>query len=69
MMGKKYYIVWNAAKNEGFITDDEGDAVYTATGVSGLFGVPPIGDAFRESYADDEDGEELELQEIELPID
>lgn len=66
-MSKKYFIVWNATRSEGFITDDEDDAHYTSTGISNSFGITTVGEAFRESYADDEDGEELEVQEVELP--
>ncbi len=64
-MKVKYHIVWNETRTEGFITQDRDDADYTATGISSSFGVSTIGDAFREAYA--EYGEELEIQEIEIP--
>ena len=66
-MSKKYFIVWNDTRSEGFITDDEDDANYTATGISNSFGVTTVGSAFRETYADDKDGVELEVEEIEIP--
>ncbi len=66
-MGKKYWIVWNDARSEGFITQDQGDAEYTATGISTSFGVTTVGDAFRETYADGEEYAEFDIQEIEIP--
>lgn len=66
-MSKKYFIVWNENRSEGYITDDPEDADYTATGFSSSFGQSTLGVAFRESYAEDEESDEFEVQEIEIP--
>lgn len=63
---KKYFIVWNSTKTEGFITDDPGDAVAAATGFSGTGITSTVGDAFYEAYGDDGEAE-LSMQEVELP--
>ena len=67
MAKKKFYIVWNPKKNEGFITDDEDDARFTADGISPRFGNPTVGEALRECYCED-DGDGLPMQEIELEV-
>lgn len=62
-----YYIVWNPARNEGFVTTDPEDADYVRTGFSPNMALPTAGQAFREAYCDDEDdGTELPMQEIEI---
>lgn len=65
-MSKKYFIVWNDTRSEGFITQDQDDAEYTATGISTSFGVTTVGDSFRETYADGEEDAEFDIQEIEI---
>lgn len=59
---RKFYIVWNEARNEGYVTDDYSDALYTQTGDQQTFYTPSLGDAMRECY----DDEDLVLEEIEL---
>lgn len=66
MAKKKYYVVWNAAKTEGFITDDKADALFTAEGIPMNFGNPTVGESFRECYADDD--EVLPMQRITLEV-
>lgn len=64
-MTKKVYIVWNEARNEGFITTDEGDAKYVRSGNRRHLScpyTPTLGDQFRENY----EGDKLTLQEIEI---
>lgn len=68
MSAKKFYIVWNPTKTEGYITDDKQDAKFTSDGMAGRYGNPTIGEAFRESYADDDTGELLPMQEIEIEV-
>jgi hypothetical protein len=58
-----YYIVWNKDKTEGFVTNDKSDARYTATGHTVKFGVPSVGEAFRDAY---DNGDHLEIQEVDL---
>jgi hypothetical protein len=48
--GTHAYIVWNPARNEGYITTDRNDAKWAATGRGGVLGVPTLGEAFRETY-------------------
>lgn len=67
MAKKKFYIVWNPKKNEGFITDDKEDADFTADGISRSFGNPTVGEAFRDCYCEDSD-DVLPMQEIELEV-
>ncbi len=63
---KTIFIVWNPAKNEGFVTDDQEDANYCSTGDdSACFGHSSVAEAFRESYADEGD-EEFEMQTLEI---
>lgn len=65
MPGKEvmYYIVWNKQKGEGYVTNDRNDALYVSTGKSKRFGVPVVGEAFRDAYEDDDN---FEIQEIDL---
>lgn len=64
-MGRKFWIVWNEAKNEGFITDDEDDAIACEARAAGLRQAitSTVGEAFAEAYEDDE----LSIEEVELP--
>lgn len=50
--GRKLYIVWNEARNEGFVTDDEQDAIACCKRVKRLIS-STAGDAFAETYDDD----------------
>lgn len=63
----KFYIVWNGARNEAFVTNDENDANSVVTGHPHYsLGWPTestVGAAFRESYEDDN----LTVEEIEIP--
>ena len=61
---KRFFIVWNGKKNEGFITDNQLDALDVAEGED--FGCPnsTVGEAFRETY----DGQALSIQEIEIEV-
>lgn len=65
---KKYHIVWNKSRTEGFITDDEDDAEYASSGMRCGVGVSCIAEAMRETYCDDDEDEELPAQTIELEI-
>lgn len=57
----KFHIVWNAGRNEGFITDDLNDAKQA---LSGKFrnNSSALGEAFFSAYDDQQRG----LQTIEL---
>ncbi|WPE22453.1 hypothetical protein [Shinella zoogloeoides] len=57
----KFYIVWNGARNEGFITDDISDAKQA---FMGRFRNPSstVGEAFYAAYDDDVRG----IQAIEI---
>ena len=68
MRKKKFFIVWNQTKTEGYITDDKRDAQFTSDGTPGRYGNPTVGEAFRESYAEDADGKVLPMQEIEIEV-
>ena len=50
---KQYFIVWNEARSEGFITDDAADAEACRTGVSRSWS-SAMGDAFAEAYDEEE---------------
>ncbi len=62
-----FFIVWNEARNEGFITDDAADAQSAVTGRPNYdLGYPSsstVGSAFREAYEDDT----LSIEQVELP--
>ena len=49
---QQFFVVWNEARNEGFITDDEADASACLFGVHGNGST--VGIAFAEAYDDDE---------------
>lgn len=59
----KFYIVWNEAKNEGFVTADKRDAMEA---VRGRFRNPSsvIGEAFFNAYEDDY----RTMQEIKIAV-
>ena len=57
-----FHIVWNEARNEGFITDDEQDALACLSG-GNRYGGSTVGIAFSESYEDDD----LSMETITLP--
>lgn len=63
---KTIFIVWNPARNEGYVTDDKADAYYCSTGDdSGCFGHSTVAETFRKSYADEGD-EEFPMQTLEI---
>lgn len=67
MAKKRYHIVWNQRKTEGFITNDATDARAVSDGSwSGVNST--VGEAFREAYADDDNGEELPMQEVVIEV-
>lgn len=64
---KKLYIVMNEQGSEGVVFDDKRDAAWTQTGTgsgSSGFGVPCIGEEFRDSYGDGK----LTLHEVSIAI-
>lgn len=65
----QFYIVWNGARTEGFVTDDESDAIAAVTGQPhydlGMPSQSTIGEAFHEAYGDDP----VTLEEITLIVD
>ena len=66
-MEKKFHIVWNETKTEGFITDDADDARFASTGeMSGGFGVSTIGEAFQDCYGGGDKA--LTVQEVEIAV-
>jgi hypothetical protein len=71
MAKKRYHIVWNERKTEGYITDDENDATYAQSGMQISAGVSTLAEALRESYADDDgddNGIELPAQTVTLEV-
>jgi hypothetical protein len=52
-----YWIAWNEAKTEGFITDDKVDAQSARTGkcrrARGYSSISSVADAFHDCYEDD----------------
>lgn len=66
----KYFIVWNADKSEGFITNDEADATSALTGKANLaLGYPSqsaLGSEFYANYG--EEGDCPPVQEVELDV-
>lgn len=67
-MTKKYYIVWNDDKSEGFVTDNEVEAHNVSTGDDWWTGTPgssALGEYFRDCYYDEGD-DDFEIEEVEL---
>ena len=60
--GQAFHIVWNEARNEGFITDDEQDALACLHGTN-AGGGSTVGIAFADTYDDDE----LSMETVTLP--
>ncbi|MFJ3316837.1 hypothetical protein ACIPLR_15880 [Herbaspirillum huttiense] len=50
---EKFYAVLNSSATEGVLFKDKADADFTATGEHESWGTPTIGEAFRNSYAED----------------
>lgn len=48
-LGQSYFIVWNAGRTEGFVTDDEDDATEASSGRQGNV-TSTLGEAFFEAY-------------------
>ncbi len=69
-IGKEVFIVWNERAEEGVVFSDRSDAHYAATGrpMPGTFGVSTIGDAFRETFADDEPELQFPIIRATLPV-
>lgn len=61
MEKKKYYIVWNGPKSEGFITDDKQDAKRAKSGKTGTIN-SSLGSFFYDCY----DHQKITIQEIEI---
>lgn len=62
-MKKKFYIVLNAAKSEGYITDDESDAKQAMGELNPQNFQSALADHFIECYGDDETHKfEIELE-------
>lgn len=61
-MARQFYIVWNEAKNEGFITDDENDANACCHRRRRALS-STVGDAFAEAYEDDN----MTIEVVTLP--
>ncbi len=68
--GKEVFIVWNERAEEGVVFTDRSDAHYAATGrpMPGTFGVSTIGDAFRETFADDAPELQFPMIRATLPV-
>ena len=60
-MHKRYYIVWNESKTEGYITDSEADADFAQSGVQGEYAHPALAWAMRDIYAAAEREKSMEL--------
>jgi len=63
----KYYIVWNKAKTEAFVTDCRKDALATVKGkpyrgTHGMLTESTVGSAFHAAY----DDEKLKVEAIDL---
>ena len=65
MTTKTFFIVWNEQKNEGFVTDDKGDALYVSKGREPRGGTPAVGEAFRDAY---DKGGDLPMQEVGIEV-
>lgn len=61
----KVFIAFDDVSKEGYVSNNRKDAQWAVTGKGiVLSGAPTLGEAFRESYADDG---KLRLIEIEIP--
>lgn len=70
-MTKRYFIVWNGDRSEGFITDCHGAALNAHHFIQdyweGAPGVSTIGLAFAETYRDEAEGTEYpDIQTVEI---
>jgi hypothetical protein len=64
---KTAYIVWNAGRSEGFVTEEYDDAWQASTGHFNAIR-STLGEAFHEAYPDEieDSGEAREIEEIEV---
>ena len=62
MSNEKQLFAVLAPCGEGVVFDNEVDARWTATGRGGGFGVPTVGDCFRDTYK----GEKFRMVKIQI---
>ena len=64
---RHFFIIWNKARNEAFVTDREDDAESVASGRphygQGYASMSTVGEAFHEAYGD----EGLAVETLDLP--
>lgn len=65
----KRYIVWNADRSEGFVTEDKNDALTAQRGKKrrrspGIIGASALALEFFNLYGEDKP----EIQEVEIPV-
>lgn len=65
---RKMYIAWNAARNEGFVTDDPADAEQAATGNRPESAMCPYPSALAADFHDLYDDEICTVEQVELPL-
>jgi hypothetical protein len=61
--GEEFYAVLSPNGSAGVIFQDEDDALWTATGSGGGFGVPTVGDCLRRCYPD-----QVELRRVKVIV-
>jgi hypothetical protein len=63
---RRYFIVWNSDRSEGFVTDEKADAESAVSGRSnrklGYYSQSTAGAAFHEAYEDDR----LVMEEVSI---
>lgn len=65
---RKMYIAWNAARNEGFVTDDPADAEQAATGNRPESAMRTYPSALAADFRDLYDDETCTIEPVELPL-
>lgn len=66
MAKKRYHIVWNSRKTEGFITDDDADAEFARSGTQMSGCLSTLADAFRDCYGDEDEEQPAQTVTIEV---
>lgn len=68
MAKKKFYVVLNPAKNEGYVTDDKAEALFASENIRPAGGNSLIAEALREAYVEADEEAALPMIEIELEV-
>lgn len=68
MAQKKFYIVLNPAKNEGYVTDNKDDALFASENIRPAGGNSLLAETLREAYVEADEEAALPMIEVEIEV-